>query len=104
MILEAFSQILHRDWHVEGESAKSILHRWLLGMLTDIQPDDNVSKVIHTELEMHHNADCIAFLPKSYTGQILLNSLYLYCDSYESWQFSRWVHEQKPQHFNQFSR
>jgi hypothetical protein len=101
MILEAFSHVLHREWGREDNSARDILHRWLLSVLTEAEPKDNVSKVIHTEIALLNAPGHAIFLAKSDTGETLLNSLYMYCDSYENWQFGRWLHEIKPHRFNQ---
>ena len=101
MILEAFSVVLHRERDQTDLPALAILYRWLVGILTEAEPQDNVSKVIHTELSLHYTPGQLTFSPKSKSGEILLNSLYLYCDSYERWQFGRWLHHLKPHNFNQ---
>jgi hypothetical protein len=104
MILEAFSKILHEERRRTGDSAKTILHRWLLGILTEAIPEDNVGRVIHAEIALLHVSGKTAFASRSQTGETLLNSLYLYCESYERWQFGRWLHELKPHYFNELSR
>lgn len=103
MILEAFSQILHQEWHGEGASAVGILHRWLFGQLAEAHPRSHVTKVIHTELELHEAHEETIIVPRSKTGELLLRSLYMYCESYERWQFSRWLHHIKPNNFNKLS-
>ena len=52
-------------------------------------------------LRRSFGAPMLQVVPNSKSGEILLNSLYLYCDSYEQWQFSRWLHHLKPHNFNQ---
>ncbi len=104
MILEAFSKILHEERRRTGDSAKIILRRWLLSIMSDATPEDNVSKVIHTEIALLHISGRTAFASRSQSGEKLLNSLYLYCESYERWQFGRWLHELKPHYFNEMSR
>lgn len=99
MILEAFSSVLHIEKRRTGHSAVHILHAWLMNILSEAHPADMVSKVVHAEVELIHQKGNIAFRPKSETGNILLQSLYRYCDSYEHWQFSRWLHELKPHEF-----
>ncbi len=102
MILEAFSVTLRQEWKLGEQPAKSILHRWLLKNLTEANPQDHVTKVIQTELKLLHLPQHqLGYIAKSPTGQTLLKSLYQYCDSYEQWQFSRWLHELKPQSFKQ---
>lgn len=103
MILQAFSQVLRREWQHPECPAVDILHRWLLAILTEAEPKDTISKVIHTEVELLELSDRITFIGKSKTGHILLQSLYQYCESYERWQFNRWLHQVKPYYFNQLS-
>lgn len=100
MILEAFSQTLHSHWHPTECSAVVLLHRWLLGILTEPDPQDMVSRIIQTEVALLNMPAHPTFVARSTTGKTLLNSLYQYCDSYEQWQFRRWLHESKPHHFN----
>lgn len=99
MILTAFSHVLQRDWHRYGRSAKAVLHAWLLATLTEAHPQDNVGRVIHAELKLLYLNGRTAFAPRHASGQILLHSLFNYCESYEQWQFRRWLHEAQPQTF-----
>lgn len=103
MILEAFSQVLHLEREQTGDPAVDILHRWLHRILTQRETSDNTTKVIHMEIAMIAQHGQIAFLGRSPSGERLLNSLYIYCESYENWQFSRWLHDLKPHAFNDSS-
>ncbi len=103
MILEAFSQTLRREWEQDENPATEILHGWLFNILTEASPIDNVSKVIHAEVALIDVSGNPSFIGRSKTGETLLKSLYLYCESFERWQFSRWLHHLKPHHFDQIS-
>lgn len=101
MILEAFSTVLHQEWGKNEDSAQDILHRWLLNILTESEgPANVIHNVIRTELSLLNISGEAVFAGKSSTGATLLQSLYLYCDSYERWQFSRWIHHLKPAAFH----
>jgi hypothetical protein len=80
-----------------------VLHRWLLSILSEANPTENVHKVIHAEIAIVNAPWQMTFVPRSPSGETLLNSLYLYCDSYERWRFGRWLHDIKPHAFNEFS-
>lgn len=99
MILEAFSEVLHREWSHQGDSARDILHRWLLGVLVEAEPKNLTYTVIHTEICVMNLPEKTIFAGRSDTGHTLLRSLYLYCDSFERWQFGRWLHSVKPHSF-----
>ncbi len=100
MILEAFSKVLHEERARTGDSAENILHDWLQDQLACYDAElDNVTRVIQTEVAMLNISGQIVFTGRSTTGQTLLDSLYLYCDSYEQWQFRRWLHHAKPHSF-----
>jgi len=92
MILEAFSEVLHRERQRTGQQALDILQRWLLSILSEAVPADNIERVIHAEIALADLTGQPVFLSKSGSGEILLKSLYTYCDSYEHWQFRRWLH------------
>lgn len=101
MILEAFSQQLHSQYCYKQRSAQTVLQNWLLAQLSEALPNDIVTRVLQTEIGMDDTTTgLVAFYGKSTTGEVLLNSLIIYCDSYEHWQFRRWVHELKPATFN----
>lgn len=118
MILEAFSEVLHECYRRNEQSAEAVLQDWILGYLrAPLDPTDQVSRVLHTEIgyldpalsvesppeESQHypeqNAPYQGFFGKSYSGQILLESLFEYCKSYENWQFSRWLHHLRASDF-----
>lgn len=101
MILEAFSRILHDRWHQTERPARTVLHEWLQEIIRHPgMPRNNVERVIRTELAMIRANRRRYFVGRSPSGQILLDSLYDYCESYERWQFRRWLHHVKPQAFN----
>ncbi len=103
MILEAFSDVLKDQFEDMDSSAVEILHAWLLNVLAEPTPSTQVSKVIHTEIELFELAGHPVFIGKSSTGDTLLKTLYFYCESYERWQFGRWLHQIKPHQFNEVS-
>jgi hypothetical protein len=104
MILEAFSQVLRQEHYQGGPCAKEILHKWLKHILSQPFPHSQVDRVIYREIAMLRVSRKIAFTGRSATGECLLRSLYLYCESYERWQFRRWLHDLKPHNFNQLSQ
>lgn len=106
MILEAFSTVLKDEWQESGWPAKRILHQWLTQELSAPKPKqpqteaEHVRRVLQTELRLAKGAGHTALLPQSTSGERLLKSLYLYCDSFEQWQFSRWLHAVKAHQFS----
>ncbi len=104
MILEAFSIVLRQGYCAEntaaGPTAMDILHHWLRAILSKPFPEGNVEKVIHAEISMLCCEEQVAFMPRSRSGESLLKTLYYYCESYEQWQFNRWLHHVKPHYFN----
>lgn len=100
-----------------GRSPEAVLHDWLSGILLEpAAPYDHVANVIHTEIQIVEDdvegmdaldiepmdfqpvtsppieQGLFVFMPKSTSGERLLNSLVQFCKSYEHWQFSRWLH------------
>ncbi len=113
MILEAFSDVLHECYRRNEQSAEAVLQEWLLGYLrAPLDQADHISRVLHTEIgyldpdltaesaNFHQESKSFqGFFGKSYSGQILLESLFEYCKSYENWQFSRWLHHLRASDF-----
>lgn len=112
MILEAFSQTLKQRFPAEKNAAR-ILFQWLAGYLTHAPSgsvttgasfDPVVAHVLHAELEWCEagpDEPVLASLhPRSATGEILLKSLLDYCQSYEDWQYRRWLHQLRASDFN----
>lgn len=126
MILEAFSQYLHHHYprhalaldtlsltgeggelvsrnKVEAEEMPAItdiLYEWLYKHLSiPCQEQDPVSRILHTEVVMVHFDEAYYFEPASPSGEVLLESLEAYCESYDNWQFSRWLHNVKASDF-----
>lgn len=105
MILEAFSRILQSQQPVTDEPAQVILHRWLVSLLeqpldsNDAGSVDHVVRVIQTELALSYTNQRPVIMAKSLSGQRLLHTLQWYCDSYEQWQFRRWLHQANTAHF-----
>lgn len=101
MILEAFSEVLHDRYRRHGQASEDILRQWLFDYLG--QPVDEtcqISRVLHTEIELSPGLSGEPrFVGKSPSGQILLESLFQYCKSYENWQFSRWLHHLRASDF-----
>lgn len=92
MILEAFSEVLREEYH-QGRTAEEILHAWLSAHLdTPAGEENSVGRVLHTEVSRLNLNGETWFTGRSASGNRLLDSLYSYCKSYESWQFSRWLH------------
>lgn len=100
MILEAFSSHLKAN-HKQGHPPERVLMEWLTGiLLLPPAPNDQIGKIIHTELALIETNGHQVFEGKSDTGCELLKSLTQYCRSYDHWQFSRWVHEIRASDFN----
>jgi hypothetical protein len=108
LILEAFSDTLNECYRRNEQSAEAVLQEWLLGYLrAPVDSSDHVSRVLHTEIgyldpnlpSESQTTSMQGFFGKSTSGQILLESLFEYCKSYENWQFSRWLHHLRASDF-----
>ena len=112
MILESFSQVLHQQWHPKSSPAHHVLTHWLLSYLLSgpeadtrlpDEPVDLIHRVLETELcVIEAKGRPPVIVARSQTGQILLKSLYQYCESYEQWMFRRWLHQASADEFNEF--
>jgi hypothetical protein len=99
VILEAFSGQL-QDQFGRGRSPEQILHDWLLEILTQpANAQDQIGRVIHTEIELFQHNEETCFRGVSPSGRRLLESLYGYCRSYENWQFAKWLHHLRASDF-----
>ncbi len=105
MILEAFSKTLITQFSQRGDALR-ILQEWLnLYLSMPIHSDSNmVHRVLHTEIERTDASPFMLFRGKSPSGDILLQSLYDYCRSYEDWEYRRWLHTLKASDFEGASR
>ena len=99
MILEAFSEVLKDTYPIGGKAAHAILEDWVLGILAQKIPSNNVERVVQHELAVLVSADERTIIARSRSGQKLLNSLEHYCESFDHWMFRRWLHEAKANHF-----
>jgi hypothetical protein len=108
VILEAFSHVLHKEYGPK-QPAVAVLQRWLAAQLMNQTPEalDHVHHIVLTELSLKRKAvrrknglRYVLFVQaNSISGQVLLNSLYDYCRSYEDWQYRRWLHTVKASDF-----
>ena len=97
MIIKAFSEYL-KDFSPEIPPV-ILLSRWLKDKLQK-QPEGNVDRVIHHEIAyLKNNREVFALIGNSDSGMVLLESLYNFALSYEHQNFSRWVHNLKPDDF-----
>lgn len=107
MILEAFAEVLHQQYHSQHRPAVTVLQAWLQGYLQSYlqhpssEPMDHIHRVIVTEIQQVSTEPWCVFAGKSPSGSTLLASLYDYCQSYENWQYRRWLHTVKPTQFIQ---
>lgn len=74
------------------QPSRAILHRWLMSHLQAAEVDNHVTSVIQAELMLVVYQAQTFVAPVSPSGQRLLTTLEEYCDSYDQWQFSRWLH------------
>jgi hypothetical protein len=104
MILEAFSKTLKQQFRRRGE-ALHILQEWLsLYLSMPLHSGSSmVQQVLHTEIEQASFSPLTLFRGKSETGDVLLQSLYDYCRSYEDWEYRRWLHTLKASDFEEVS-
>ena len=64
--------------------------------------DHAIASVIRREITAIHDDETNRwmFIPNSHTGKTLLKSLLDYCQSYDHWQFSRWLHRVQASDFH----
>lgn len=99
MILMAFSEYLRQ--FDEATPPVFLLSKWIKKHL-EKEPDNNISKVIQTEisLEKTKNGKDFILIANSKSGQKLIKALYNFALSYEHQSFARWVHQVKSTDFN----
>jgi hypothetical protein len=102
MILEAFSEVLHQYYHHSERSATAVLQQWLHYHLSHPcpQPCNHIHRVLLTEIQyIEGSSSLMVFSGRSPSGDKLLASVYDYCQSYENWQYRRWLHTVQPKDF-----
>lgn len=123
MIVEAFSHYLkkqfavlspddsnHKSYGETRVNTRDILHRWLdehlnnkfthnLHTKSGKENAIAVGNVIREEITIAQFEDELWYIGTSDSGERLLKTLYHYCDSYDRWQFSRWLHQVQPSQF-----
>lgn len=98
MIIRAFAT--HLQSFKDDIPPVILLSRWLKKKL-ESEPQDNVDRVIHHEIELaKNNFGMFVLVGKSASGRKLMESLYNFALSYEQQRFSRWVHDAKPKDFD----
>jgi len=99
MIIKAFSE--HLKQFERTIPPVIILSRWLKDILEHV-PENNVEKIIHTEIcYLRNKIGIFILVGKSETGRNLLESLYNFALSFEQHNFSKWVHDVKASDFKQ---
>jgi hypothetical protein len=97
MILQEFAKEIRK--YAADIPPSIILTRWLKDIL-EKKPENNVERIIHTELTIIHNEEGdYTIVGSDLSGQKLLETLYRYVLSYENQKFSRWLHEKNPRDF-----
>jgi hypothetical protein len=100
MIIKAFSEYLKE--FDDSLSANHLLVGWLKYKLSK-KPENKVDMVINEEIGLVSDENCnVNFAGKSKTGRALLESLYVFADSYEQQKFTRWVHGLKASDFRSY--
>ncbi len=88
--------------HVSSHHSRAVLRDWLITMLqtpaenlvADIPLHErNVMNVIQAELMLVYWQGDASIEPASASGSRLLRTLEDYCDSYDHWQFGRFLHQ-----------
>ena len=97
MILKEFSQYLQEN--IE-ESAVVLLNKWLKTKI-ETPAQTNVDKIIQTEIYIAKNKyNDTLLIAKSESGRKLINTLYNFSLSFEQQKIARWIHNKKPNDFN----
>ncbi|MBY0451083.1 MAG: hypothetical protein K2X01_10715 [Cyanobacteria bacterium] len=104
VILEAFSQRLQQEYG-GIRTPLEILEAWLteqlqMPRLVNGPGENKVSRVIQAEVVMLTVNGTCYFEGRTATGRQLLDSLYQYCESYDHWQFARWLHDVRASDFD----
>ena len=97
MILKEFSQYLQENLE---ESAVILLNKWLKNKIEN-PIKTNVDKIIQTEIYIAKNKyNDTLLIAKSESGRKLINTLYNFSLSFEQQKLARWIHNKKPNDFN----
>lgn len=97
MILKAFAKNIHE--YAAKIPPVIILTRWLKDILVK-EPENNVEKIIHTELTLlQQESGMYAVVGTTPNGQKLLENLYNLALSFENQDYSRWIHNLKANSF-----
>lgn len=99
MILKAFSKQLQS--YSADVPPTIVLARWLREILLR-KPQNNVEKIIHTELTLLQDINGIySVVGTNKNGQRLLDILCRFAESYDNQTFSRWLHEKQATDFKE---
>lgn len=97
MIIKAFSD--HIKTFEAEIPAVILLSAWLREKLAK-KPENNVERIIHSEIGLLKNKRGVFMLiGKSDSGRVLVQSLYEYALSYDHHKFNKWVHDIKASDF-----
>lgn len=107
MILREFSDFLQNYYEKyedkEGETQKTpvfLLFFWVKNKI-EKPASSNVDKILQKEIYIAKNKiDDFLLIGKSPSGRKLIDALYNFALSFEQQQYARWIHERKPQDFN----
>lgn len=102
MILNEFSKYLQQrnELIISGtKSTTKLLCEWLQSVINK-NPQNNVDKIIHTEIMLAKNSKGAFFIAgKSESGRVLVKALYNFALSYEHYILSKWLIDKKPDDF-----
>ncbi len=101
MILTAFAKFLQskKNEIVEKKSCTHLLLQWVKEILSRV-PENNVEKVIHTEIAVATNPlGDVLLIAKSESGRKLMNALYNFALSYEHYLLNQWLLDKKASDF-----
>jgi len=97
MILKAFSDYL-KEFKSDVPTV-ILLSRWLKDKLLKL-PEDNIERIIHSEVSLFMNKNGgFLLVGNDKSGRILIESLYNFALSYEQQNFNRWIHNKKASDF-----
>lgn len=101
MILAEFAKFLqdHESEIVENKSTIKLLTVWIRDILSK-EPQNNVEKIIHTEISLGENkAGDFILIAKSESGRVLTKSLYNFALSFEQHVLNKWIQDKKANDF-----
>lgn len=103
LILTEFSKYLQENEEdiVNNKSTISLLIKWVKQILENT-PQNNVEKIIHTEISIAVNkVGDYLLIAKSESGRVLTNVLYNFALSYEQHVLSKWLRDKNANDFKQ---